>query len=168
MIALPAGIGLVAPVSGGGSYPSYRHWRIYITANNGDVYTSANEIELRSTPGGVDQSASGSAACAASSDYFGSNGALAFDGNTSDTSAWVTSGAALPQWVSNDLGSIKPIAEVAIWPESSGGYVRPPKDFEIQGCDDGASWVTVKAYTNITGWSSFGAGGGGYRTFSTV
>lgn len=154
-------------VGGGGGGGAARYWRIYVTANNGDGFLSMNEVELRLTAGGADQASGGTAS--ASSSYFGDNGNRAFDNNTTDVNSWVTSWAGGPEWLRYDFGAgnDKAIAEVAIWPESTTSYTRAPKDFKIQSSADGSTWTDAATYATITGWSSFGAGGGGiYRTFS--
>lgn len=155
-----------APPSGG----SGRYWRVYITANNGASFTSLNEIEMRTTPGGPDQTNAVDAGtrASASSDFFGANGSRAFDDNTTDGNAWVSTNASLPQWIQWDFLTPIAIVEMAMWPESSDSFNRAPMDFELRYSDDGLAWTTGHAYSGITGWSAYGAGGGGYRTFSTV
>lgn len=156
---------------GGGLSPAYRYWRIYVTANNGDSFLSMNEVELRLTSGGVDQTlpVGSGGVTAASNDYFGANGAAAVNDNTSDVSAFVANWSGGPQWWYYDFGSgnSKAIAQVGIWPESTSSYTRAPRDFIIQGSPDASTWTDLATYTSITGWSSYGAGGGGYRTFNT-
>lgn len=155
--------------------PAYRYWRIFITANNGSGFVSMNEVQLRLTAGGADQTdaipGGSTAYTTASSSFFGDNGARAYDNDTADTGAWVAAWAGGPHWVRVDFGAgnSKSIAEVAIWPESSESYTRAPQSFIIQGSTDDSTWFDVKTYSGITGWSSYGAGGGGiYRTFSTT
>lgn len=152
-----------------------RYWRIYITQRQGggSGYSSMNEVQLRDAPGGPDLTTpTPTNRIAASSDWSGSNGALAFNNNTADTSAWVSGyGINVPHWVRYDFtaGNEKAIVEVAIWPESTEGYNRAPRDFEIQSSPDASAWTTVKAFSGITGWNAFGADGGGiYRVFSLL
>ncbi len=144
-----------------------RFWRVYITANNGDAgYTSMQEIELRNS--GVDQT-NPSMSCGQSS-YFHPDNALAnklFDNNLTDyvTSVWENGiGAVLPHWVSIDTGGVIEVSEVAIWPQNySPLMARAPKDFEIQISNNGVSWDTLAAFTDVTGWSA-----GTVKTFPIV
>ena len=146
---------------------SYRYLRIYITANNGDTYTSLQEIEISSTVGGNDITTPSTPA--SQSSYFAIANAVAsklVDNNFIEyqLSVWVTNGTSAPHWVSFDLASIRELAELRMWPQNySGGAARAPKDFIIQGSNDNLTWNDIKAFSNVTGWI---AGTG--KTFSLV
>lgn len=135
---------------------SYRYLRIYITANNGDTYTSLQEIEISSTVGGNDITTPSTPA--SQSSYFGDHIAVAsklVDNNFIEyrLSVWVTDGTSAPHWVSFDLASIRELAELRMWPQNySGGAARAPKDFIIQGSNDNLTWNDIKAFSNVTGW----------------
>lgn len=135
---------------------SYRYLRIYITANNGDTYTSLQEIEISSTVGGNDITTPSTPA--SQSSYFGDHIAVAsklVDNNFIEyqLSVWVTDGTSAPHWVSFDLASIRELVELRMWPQNySGGAARAPKDFIIQGSNDNLTWNDIKAFSNVTDW----------------
>lgn len=138
--------------------PNKRFWRVYITANNGDAYTSVQEIELRTTQGGVDVTTPASPAGQSSFSISGVpyDGAAVFNNEFSSAAAvvWVTAGATNPpHWVSVDLAIPMRVVEIAIWSQNfTQGPARAPKDFEVQGSDDGVVWQTVSTHTAQTGW----------------
>lgn len=158
-----AGIVAGRPVASAASgIVARRYWRIYITANNGDAFTSIAEMEMRLTPGGATQCVGGTAA--ASSSYFNDNGSRAFNGSTlALNNTWVTQNVAPPHWCRYDFGAgvTKQIQEIAIFPET-GLLNRAPRDFDIQSSDDASTWETVKSFTGITGWTA------AWRTFSLL
>ena len=135
-----------------------RYWRLYITANNGDAYTSIQEVELRAEVGGADLT-SPSTPTTQSSYYvpFNNPGARTVDNNITDYaySVWVTNtGVPLPHWVRYDLGGALAVRQVAIWPQNySGGPARAPKDFFVQASTDDATWANIAAFSGVTGWA---------------
>jgi hypothetical protein len=133
-----------------------RYWRIYITENNGDAYTSIQEVELRGTLGGVDLTTP-STTTDASSFYapgFNSSSKLVDDSMAVDTGPWVSdTGLVVPHWVSFDFGSLKEIRELAVYPQNGAAYVgRAPKAFIVQTSTDGVTWADKKTFSNVTGW----------------
>lgn len=145
-------------VHAGPAYPTYRYWRIYVTAVGSGAYLAIQEIELRGTPGGADLTSPSTPS--SQSSYFAPDNAVAqkaVDNNfvTPTTGCFITDGSAFPQWGWWDLGTPKGVAEIGIWPQASGtASARGPKDFEIQGSNDASSWTTVEALTGITGWAA--------------
>ena len=145
-----------------------RYFRIYITANNGDAYTSMQEIELRALASGPDLTSPSTPSNQSSffpNDY--NTAAKLVDNDLSDyaKSTWVTAtGAVLPQWVSFDFGVSTTLLELAIWPQNLTAILaRAPKDFQIQVSEDGVLWTTAVSFTNITGWVA-----GTAKTFALV
>lgn len=138
---------------------NWRHWRIYISANNGDSYTAIQEVELRATIGGADITSPSGMTVTQSSFYAPSsnNGSRAFDDDYTDFSfrAWIDNAAGFPCWVAIDLNTAASVAEVAMWCQAyGGGPARAPKDFKVQGSSDGSTWTDVQTFTNATGWTS--------------
>ena len=156
---------------------AWRYWRIYITANNGGLATSIQEIELRGTIGGPDLTTPSTPADQSRYFYFPSEGYdnRAFrlvDNDFTDFAfkLWVNdaeNGNPLPDWVYFDLGTPTTVAELAMWPQARSDLVnRAPKDFLIQGSSDALAWSTEATFSGITGWSAgtgktFAVGSGG-------
>ena len=133
---------------------SYRYYRIYITENNGELYTALQEVELAETIGGLDVTTA-SMQTAESSYYEPSNASKAFNNNFNNIEeAWVTAtGQSLPSWVSIDLGANKDVVELRMWAQQySYGLGRAPKSFIIQGSYNNIDWVDIKPFSNVVGW----------------
>lgn len=132
----------------------YRYIRIYITANNGDPYTSIQEIELHTSYGGADVTSMSSPT--SQSDYYGTNTfSRTLDESMEFTLASYVSatGVGFPHWGYVDLGSAKVINELIMWPQNyAGGPARAPKDFKVQGSNDLSTWIDLSVQTNITNW----------------
>lgn len=139
--------GAGSPPSG----PAYRYWRIYITAINGDAnYAAFAEIEIRGTVGGADLTTA-STPTSQSSYYTFYQATQTRDNSTgtfwlSDTNAHINS------WCRYDLTTASTVAQVAIYPYV-GVLTWAPKDFVIQGSDDGTTFTDVKSFTGVTDWS---------------
>lgn len=130
-----------------------RYWRVYITANNGDLYTSIQEIELRATVGGADVTTPSTVT--GQSSYVGSSTAAKTVDNDFVTATWVSSSVAPPHWLSYDLGVPTDIRELAIWPQNNSSVLaRSPKDFQVQTSPNGTTWTTVATFSNVTGWAA--------------
>lgn len=134
--------------------PAYRYWRIYITAlNAGGTQVGIVEVELRTTAGGADQTTSAtpvlesSYAVAEDTSYY--PGACTIDGDTS--SYWVSASyTPPPHFVRYDLITQKAIVQVAIYPYPSS--LNCPRDFKIQGSNDGVNFTDVKSFTSVAAW----------------
>ena len=133
---------------------SYRYIRIYITANNGDAYTSIQEIELHTTYGGSDVTSTSSAT--GQSDYYNTNTfARTLDGGMEySLECYVSAtGVGFPHWGYVDLGEKSVIRELKMWSQNyAGGAARAPKDFKVQGSNDLSTWIDLSVQTNITNW----------------
>lgn len=135
--------------------PAYRYWRIFVQTNDGNTGSiGIGEIELRGTVGGADLTTTGTPALASTT----SGGFVAGNVRDNDTGTFWISTAATDQWLRLDLGTAQQVAQVAIYPRA-GSLNSAPKDFIIQGSDDGTNFNDVKAFTGITGWTA------AYRTF---
>lgn len=136
---------------------TYQHLRIYITSDNGgEGLTGIQEVEIASIGGGADITSPGMLV-ASSTSYVGYGPDKLIDNNFTDVSGgcWISEdGAPFPHWVSINFGSQQNLAEIRIWPQAVvGGLPRSPKDFKIQGSNDGIVWTDIQAFTGITGWS---------------
>lgn len=146
---------LIAAMAGQASgAAAYRYWRIYVQANNAPGSAiQFTEVELRATAGGADLTTTSTPVTASSSypgaDYQPTN---LVNGNTSNTSGWASNLISTNQWVRFDLGSAASIAQVAIHPHSS--FTVNPKDFIIQGSNDGTTFTDLKSFAGVSGWAA--------------
>lgn len=148
------------------SVPTYRFFRIYITNNNGDSYTALQELELSTSGGGSDFTSPGMTVSASSNFDAGSVGSRVIDNAFTNIikGAWVSSGGSFPQWVAVDTAGSYGAVELRLFCQNyAGGPARAPKDFLVEGSNDGSSWTTIKTVTGETGWTA-GVG----KTFSLV
>ena len=73
----------------------------------------------------------------------------AFDDNLG--TSWVTTSTACPHWIRYQFGSGKVIIQYSIYPRT--GYLDySPKDFKLQGSNNGSSWTDIDSRTGITDW----------------
>lgn len=133
----------------------YRYWRIYINYT-GQAAAIIAEMEWRSTPGGADQTGSGTAS--ASGTNAGSPAAVVDNNNST---AWVSNVDMLSVpgtpaiWTYDfGVGVVKDIQEITIRADANvgnGNYA--PNAFHIQRSVDGSTWVTVWGVRSITNWT---------------
>ena len=136
---------------------AYRYWRVFILNNNGNgLYIALAEIELRKTIGGADETTVSTPVTASSAEA--GNPVTNVRDNTAATFWLSSSGANTNQWVRLDLGAPAVIKQVGLQPQS-GQLNRAPRQFELQGSNDGTTFSTVKAFDATGGWS------GSLRTF---
>lgn len=124
---------------------AHRYWRIYITANQGDSYTSLYEFHpvYNGAPVGM------SGVTATSSSAYSTNTAdKTIDGST--TIGWISASGNMPCWLQYDFGAgnAVDIDGFLMWPFLSGYPNRAPKDFVIQSSDNGVDWTDVITVTN--------------------
>lgn len=123
---------------------AYRYWRISISANNGNAsYTGLSEVELRTTEGGTDVTSPSTVVTSGtlySGSYPGSN---TVDNNTG--TMWLGSVGA--NFLMYDLSSPTVISEIRMYPYS---VDSAPKDFVVQGSNDGVTFTDVVAFTGTT------------------
>lgn len=144
---IPLGVlGAATPRAGGGGGGGYLYFRIQCTANNGGSLDQITEIEVAQTAGGTNVCTGGTAT--ASNQYTDYGPVRAFDGVKNDNYyAWVGTGAK-PYWVQYQFVSPVAIAEVRLWgPSVSSIWNRGPKDFTIEGSNDGTNWTVLKTVT---------------------
>lgn len=147
---------LMAAAGASTSAPAYRYWRIYVTAlNSSGTQVAINEVELRGTVGGADQTTSttpvleSSYLVAEDASYY--PGINTVDGNVS--SSWASAYTSPPHFVRYDLTTQKAIVQVAIYPFWSS--INCPRDFKIQGSNDGVNFTDVKSFTSVAAWSGW-------------
>lgn len=89
-----------------------------------------------------------------SSNYSGAPPSNAFDGDPATGWASANTGAAF-QWLRNDLVSAVTIRNFFIR-SSPGGFQQIPRDFIIQGSNDGSTWEDI---VRVDGWVPVGTSG---------
>ena len=140
--------------------PTYRYWRLSISAQNGDAsYAALGEIQLRPVAGGATATTTQTPVSSSANHYAGYPLSNLVDGNL--PTPWISASApAFPFTVTLDLGTPTAINEVAICPQQSAA-LRAPSAFSVQGSDNGATFSTVKSFSNINSWVD-----GQLRTFA--
>lgn len=139
------------------SAPAYRYWRIYITAlNSGGAQVAIMEVELRTTAGGADQTTS--ATPVLESSYLVAEDTSYYPAaNTVDgivSTYWASASyTPPPHFVRYDLTTQKAIVQVAIYP--FGASINCPRDFKIQGSNDGVNFTDVKSFTAVDAWTGW-------------
>ena len=147
----------------------HRYWRVNITANNGHASQCGfTEIELKTSLGGPDITATGAStgAATASSQVNSSNRPpLAVDDNTG--TGWLAN--ATTGWWRYDCQHADHLAigqpfEDVVQITIRGSWNAPtasPQNFTLDWSDDNVSWTTVMTVTGETGWT----GASDIRTF---
>ncbi len=147
---------------------AYRYFRVFVTASNDGTYTEIGLLSLTGTAGTAaaqpaDFAPHAMTSASAPSPYvvtFSSQNATypawkAFDGSIAGPDAWVGTGGGA-DWIALDLGAgaSKLLAGYAIrGPDGNPtGADTAPKDFTLEGSNDGSSWTVVDTRTNQTGW----------------
>lgn len=129
---------------------AHKFWRIVISRNNGNAYTTLSEVQMRATVGGADQCTGGFASCSGMGDPAW-NADKVFDDNGSTFWAQqVQSGA----WVMYEFASPVDVAEYTLSPTPDGSSLaQSPKSFTLEFSDDGINWGFADARTGQTGWT---------------
>jgi hypothetical protein len=131
---------------------SYRHYRIYVTAVGSGTQVYLGEVELRTAIDGADVTSPSTPTNQSSYTLTGSNpnASKLVDNNTGTW--WLTSTGSLPAWASFDLLTPMDIKQIAMLPNAS--YpARAPRDFIIQGSNDGVNWTNIQVFTGKT-WAA--------------
>lgn len=140
----------VAPPSGN----AYQHWRIYVTANDGDSsYVSFSEINLFDI-NDVEYAVNQRATATQSGNGSVGNAVDGADGdqNTEAGSSIVGSLSTNPYWWQIDLGQERTISYMKLRSQRvvTG---RTPADFILQGATSATGpWTDVKIVSGSTGW----------------
>lgn len=134
---------------------AYLYYRLNVSANSGDSLLNVVDVFLGLSIIGV----------TASSEFTSGGAGLAvnaIDGSLSTT--WNTASSFLPSsWLRVQLTEAYALTQyrVGSW-NSASGPARAPKDWTLEGSNDGSSWTTLHTVTGETGWASAGE----YRTFN--
>ena len=84
----------------------------------------------------------------------GECGERVFDGT--DQTKWLTAGGNATGWIQFDFSEEDAFAVDGLTMTSANdGESRTPKNWTLQGSNDGASWTIVDTQTDETGWSTF-------------
>ncbi len=155
----PAGTGSSATTSsfkGTFGNTTSNRWRVYIYTTGDPSECSLVELEMRASPGGVDQTTGGSAF--ASSEY-GSNdvAAYAFDDNPS---TWAASSYGIPAFIGYNFASAVAVNELTMVSRPEAAAYAPTK-FDVQYYD-GSAWQTHFSASGLT-WT-----GNEKKTFTRV
>ncbi|KRR18136.1 discoidin domain-containing protein [Bradyrhizobium retamae] len=98
----------------------------------------------------------------ASSEFAGDNAAWkAFD--WAQGSIWASANVAGPWWLRIDCPSTITPTSYVIWGRGGTGALLSPRNWTLEGSNDGVGWTVVDTRTNITGWQPFA---GGPRSFT--
>lgn len=128
----------------------YRYWRLNVTANNGRSTLNIAELELRAESGGASIATGGTPSA---STVFGPTWSAdkGFDGNAS--TFWSATGPT--GWLQYDLGAGNEatLAQYAVRGRHDAND-GSPKDWTLQGSQNGSEWTTIDTVTGETGWSN--------------
>lgn len=141
---------------------AHRYWRILIHATDQLLATAVGELELRATPGGANQTGSGTAL--ANGHYIsGVDGPhlpdYAFNNqNQADAPYWWqynTSQGAFPHWLGYDFGAggEVEVEEVVIHARLR-DTAHAPITFDLQHSDDGSAWTTEWSVWDEPVWAN--------------
>jgi hypothetical protein len=128
----------------------YKALRLYITANNGDRFVYIFELEFRGTVGGSDQ-ANGGISIGSDNLVTPDAWSALFDNNTGTGYPIDTAATALPQWEGYAFPTTVLCAQYTIFCASTNA--RCPKDWKLQGSNDGVTWTDLNTQSGVTGWS---------------
>ena len=135
---------------------TWRYWRIYVTANNGDTYCVVGYTSgqygfiLAATAGGATVLTSSMAYTSETAVYPGDTFASVC---TSLLGTWLSNGQAGPWSAHVDLGTAMTLVECRMYAENASvGPARAPNTFQIQGSSDGVNWTVVKSFSGINNW----------------
>lgn len=130
-----------------GSAP-HSYWRVYVTDNNGDVtWITANEIEMRATPGGADQCSGGTVI--KSNEAFGNEATKAFDNN--NATAWGYN-VNNNQWIGYQFTSPVMVQQILLRVGQAGDAaptLRAPKNCKVEYSDDGVAWAESFSFVHM-------------------
>ena len=129
---------------------NHKFWRIFISRNNGNAYTTLSEVQMRASVGGADQCTGGYASCSGMGDPTW-NADKVFDDNGSTFWAQqVKTGA----WIQYEFASPVDVVEYTLSPTPDGSSLaQSPKSWTLEFSDDGINWGFADARTGQTGWT---------------
>jgi hypothetical protein len=128
----------------------YKALRLRYTADNGDRFLYIDELEFRGSVGGSDQ-ANGGVSLGSDNTVTPDAWSPLFDNNNASGYAIDTAATALPQWEGYAFPAPVLCAQYTI--RCSSSNARCPKDWKLQGTNDGVTWTDLNTQTGVTGWS---------------
>jgi hypothetical protein len=152
----------------GATSAAYRYFRLDITANNGDAtYTQVAELHLIGTqitaqasdfaPHDLTSNSSHSPIVTSATSFFSTLDAYhAFDGNLDGSHRWLGQGSGVDSLTIN-FGSGNTFTLLGYWIALNTSISEPnraPKNWTIEGSNNGSSWTTIDTVTNETAWTS--------------
>lgn len=118
---------------------AHRYWRLNII--NHSSFLSIDEIELRSSIDGADQTGSG---IASASEYIGEGYEASKAVDDTASTEWVTNSYNDAWWKYDfGIGNYKEIVEIAITPRDGGFYTQAPRYFTVEYSDNDADWTVA-------------------------
>lgn len=137
----------------------YKYFRVYITANMGAAdYTSLAEIELLNIDTNSTDITTTTTPVTVSSFYDAYHTAASLVDNAAKTVAspnvWATAtgaGNRAPCWFVVELPYRTKLYAIRMWSQFS-LPARAPKDFVVQGSNNGTTWTNIKTFTNTPTW----------------
>jgi hypothetical protein len=134
----------------------YNYYRVLIASNSspGDNLLYMNELHMQGSVGGADIAPDSVTA----KDYY-DNSPTWSPANLVDYNAgtsWLTAyPCTWPEWVQFGWSVAKVIKQITMTANSgeAGGFLqrnRMPRDFDIQGSNNGTDWTTLQSYTSVT------------------
>lgn len=142
----------------GGGPPSgdaYTYYRLAISANNRDTYVGLGELQLYDAFGGSNKG-TGSGTATASAVYSADVAANAFDGDIAVNSAnWRALWGGGPQWIQKQFDATFALHHYAIvgFTTSYNPATRSPRDWALQGSNDGSNWDTLDTRARRYYWT---------------
>jgi len=145
---------------------AYSYFRLNISANNGDGLVQVGELYLYSDavtwatefgPHNMTTNTAPSPLVAADSTHFSSlEGWKAFDGSVTYPNGRYLGQGGGADWVSIDRGSgnVGQVFAYTVRLTDSNELTRAPKDWKLQGSNNGSSWTDLDTQTSQTGWYS--------------
>ena len=149
---------------------AYTRYRIYVTKNAGGTkgYVAINELGLFEDADHLGPNLCTGSAVTASHQNGTYVAANAIDGNAS--TVWETDGSATDKWLAVQLPEAKVVRSFYLSQTAWAG--ETPRDFLIQGSNDGTNWTTVVEFVdfatgNYTGYTSINLSIGGVSKLDT-
>lgn len=138
----------------------HRMFRLFCTNNNGgSAFITMDEMEMRATSGGADQTASvglgGTTAGRVTGTSLGSgNEAYRLFDNVTNTGNYWAGSSTTNQWVAFIFPNPVKVEEISLTAPNTSA-TRVAKDMLLQYSDDGGStWTTQKTFASQTGWAA--------------
>ncbi|MCH9649588.1 MAG: discoidin domain-containing protein [Deltaproteobacteria bacterium] len=138
---------------------SYSRYRLHITDDNdfraGVVVISIGNLQFESCscPDLVPTLTGNSSAVSTSGIFSSSYPAWkAFDG--SNSSMWISQVWETPAWIAYNFGSSRRVTQYSLNNTNGSLTSRAPKNFTLQGSNNGFIWLTLDTRNNQTGWVS--------------